>query len=497
MKKPTKKSPSIVIIGTGFAGLCMGIRFKQVGLDSFTILERAQAVGGTWRDNTYPGAACDVPSHLYSFSFEPNPRWTRQFAPQAEILDYLHHCTDKYGLGPHLRFNSPVSSARFDESAGEWVLTVGDGEELRADIVVSGCGGLSRPSLPQLPGLADFQGKVFHSARWDHGHDLSDKTVAVIGTGASAIQIVPEIAPRVRKLHLFQRTPPWILPKDDRAIGERERKLYEALPSAQWLHRQLIYWRLESRAPLFTRAPSILKLAERLALRFLEQSIPDPTLRAKLTPDYVFGCKRVLLSNDFYPALNRPNVELVTDGIREVTREGLVTREGTARPVDTIILATGFQAAEAASPFPIRGRGGLQLEEAWRASAEAYLGTSVAGLPNLFFLAGPNTGLGHSSMVFMLESQVQYVLDCIQTLQREGLGFLEVRKDVQERFNQRLHERLARTVWNVGGCASWYRTSNGKNTTLWPGSTLGFRWRTRRLALADYHVGRPRGHRER
>jgi cation diffusion facilitator CzcD-associated flavoprotein CzcO len=486
-----KKSPSIVIIGTGFAGLCMGIRLKQVGIDSFTILERAEGIGGTWRDNTYPGAACDIPSHLYSFSFEPNPRWTRQFAPQAEILDYLNHCADTYGLRPFIRFNTPVSSARFDESAGQWLLRLGTGEELRADIVVSGCGGLSRPALPQLPGLEDFQGTVFHSARWDHGHDLTDRTVAVIGTGASAIQIVPEIAPRVRTLHLFQRTPPWILPKDDRAIGERERKLYASLPLAQWLHRQLIYWRLESRAPLFTRAPAILKLAELQARRFLEQSIPDPALRAKLVPNYALGCKRVLLSNDFYPALNRPNVELVTEGIQRVTRDGIVSQEGRERTVDTIILATGFQAAEAAAPFPIRGRGGLSLEEAWRTSAEAYLGTSVAGLPNLFFLAGPNTGLGHNSMVFMLESQVQYVLDCIQTLQREGLDFLEVRQDVQERFNRRLHERLGHTVWNTGGCASWYKTSDGKNTTLWPGSTLGFRWRTRRLELADYHVRPP------
>jgi cation diffusion facilitator CzcD-associated flavoprotein CzcO len=331
MKKPTKKSPSIVIIGTGFAGLCMGIRLKQAGLDSFTILERAEAIGGTWRDNTYPGAACDVPSHLYSFSFEPNPRWTRQFAPQGEILTYLHHCTDKYGLRPHLRFNSPVSGARFDESAGEWVLKLGD-EELRADIVVSACGGLSRPSVPQLPGLDCFQGKVFHSARWDHGYDLTDKTVAVIGTGASAIQIVPEIAPRVRKLHLFQRTPPWILPKEDRAIGERERWLYKSLPLAQWLHRQVIYWRLESRVPLFTRAPFILRLAHWGARRFIVRSIPDPALRAKLTPDYVLGCKRVLLSNDYYPALNRPNVELVTDGIQALTRDGIVTPGGARAP---------------------------------------------------------------------------------------------------------------------------------------------------------------------
>ncbi|HEX8821274.1 MAG TPA: NAD(P)/FAD-dependent oxidoreductase, partial [Archangium sp.] len=350
--------------------------------------------------------------------------------------------------------------------------------------------GLSRPSLPRIPGLAGFQGKVFHSASWDHGYALEGKRVAVIGTGASAIQIVPRIAPRVKQLHLFQRTPPWILSKDDRDIGQGERKLYEALPVAQWLHRQLIYWRLESRVPFFIVAPSVLKLAEREARRFLEQSIPDPELRAKLTPNYVLGCKRVLLSNDYYPALLRPNVELVTEGIQEITRDGLLTKEGTARSVDAIIFATGFQAAEAAAPFPIHGRGGLELEEAWRTNAEAYLGATVAGMPNLFFLVGPNTGLGHSSMVFMIESQAQYVLECIEVMRREGLGSLEVRQDAQERFNQRLHERLDRTVWSTGGCVSWYRTSSGKNTTLWPGFTFEFRWRTQRPDLTDYHLGK-------
>jgi cation diffusion facilitator CzcD-associated flavoprotein CzcO len=487
MTKSTQK-PTIAIIGTGFAGLGMAIRLKQAGIDSFTLYERAEGVGGTWRDNTYPGAACDVPSHLYSFSFEPTPRWTRQFAPQAEILDYLQHCTDKYGLRPHIRFNSPVRSARFDEDASEWVLTVGEGEEVRAHIVISGCGGLSRPFSPRIPGLEDFQGKVFHSARWDHGYDLAGKTVAVIGTGASAIQLVPEIASRVKQLHLFQRSPPWILPKEDRPIGPRERNLYAALPAMQWLHRQAIYWRYESRVPLFTSRNPVARIIERKARRWLERSIPDPGLRAKLTPDYVIGCKRVLLSNDYYPALLRPNVELVTAGIQTVTRDGLLTKEGKTRSVDAIILATGFQAAEASSPVPIQGRGGLDLEEAWRTSAEAYLGTSVAGVPNFFFLVGPNTILGHSSMVFMIESQVQYVLDCIQTLRREGLETLEVRKSAQERFNRRLRERLDRSVWNTGGCASWYKTRTGKNTTLWPGSTVEFRWRTRQFEPGDYHL---------
>jgi cation diffusion facilitator CzcD-associated flavoprotein CzcO len=479
----------VAIIGSGFAGLCMGIRLKQAGIDSFTIFERAEGLGGTWRDNTYPGAACDVPSHLYSFSFEPNPRWTRLFAQQGEILDYLHHCADTYGLRPHIRFRAPITEARFDEAAGQWVLKLAGEEEVRADVVVSGTGGLSRPAFPDIPGLEHFQGKVFHSARWDHGYDLTDKTVAVVGTGASAIQIVPQIAPRVKQLHLFQRTPPWVLPKDDRAIGPRERKLYQALPFLLWLRRLFIYWTLESRVYGFIKVLGMLKLYEHVARRYLRKSVPDPELLKKVTPRYRLGCKRVLLANDYYPALLRPNVELVTDGIQEVTPTGVRTRDGKERPVEALILATGFQASEAVAPFPIYGRGGVNLADAWQQGAEAYLGTAVAGMPNLFFIVGPNTGLGHSSMIFMIESQVRYILECLQALQRQGCAYLELRREVQERFNQQLHARMEHTVWNTGGCASWYKTRNGKNTTLWPGSTVEFRLRTRRLQPSDYQWG--------
>ncbi|HSP78384.1 MAG TPA: NAD(P)/FAD-dependent oxidoreductase, partial [Myxococcaceae bacterium] len=373
-----KKSLSIAIIGSGFSGLCMGIRLKQAGIHSFTLLERADSVGGTWRDNTYPGAACDVPSPLYSFSFEPNPRWSRLFAPQAEIRAYLEHCTDKYGQRPHIRFNTPVTSARIDEQESQWLLKLGDGEELRADLVVLGTGGLSRPSYPDIPGLGDFQGRVFHSARWEHDYDFTGKRVAVIGSGASAIQLVPEIAPRVERLHIFQRTPPWILPREDRTIGRLEQKLYQALPLAQRLHRQAIYWLLESRVLALTVNPRLTRLVQREAIQFLEHSIPEPELRKKLTPDYMLGCKRVLLSNDYYPTLLRPNVELVTDGIRRLSRTGVLTKDGTERPVDALVLATGFQAAEEVAPFEIKGRGGVELQEAWREGAEAYLGTTVA-----------------------------------------------------------------------------------------------------------------------
>jgi len=483
----TKKTPTVAIIGTGFAGLGMAIQLKRAGLDTFTVFESAPSLGGTWRDNTYPGAACDVPSLLYSFSFEPNPRWSRQYAPQAEILAYLQHCAEKYGLGPHLRFNTRVVGARFDEAAGQWTLALEGGGTARADVVVLGSGGLTRPSIPALPGLERFAGACFHSARWDHARDLTGLTVGVIGTGASAIQLVPQLAGRVKRLHVFQRTPPWVLPKEDGPITPRTRTLYRALPALQRWRRHAIYWRLESRAPLFSLMPGLLKAGSWLARRHLEASIPDPVLRAKLTPDYVLGCKRVLVSDDYYPALREPHVELVTEGIDEVLPEGPRTQDGRVRPVDVLILATGFQAAELGAPFPIQGRGGVDLDAAWRSGAEAFLGASVAGMPNLFFLGGPNSGLGHNSMVYMLEAQIAHVMDALRTLEREGLAALEVREEVQARFNRRIQERLDRAVWSTGGCRSWYTTRSGKNTTLWPGFTFEFRLRTRRLRAADYH----------
>jgi cation diffusion facilitator CzcD-associated flavoprotein CzcO len=478
----------VLIIGSGFAGLGMGIRLKQAGIESFTILEQAGGVGGTWRDNHYPGAACDIPSHLYSFSFEPNPRWTRAFGEQTEILAYLEHCADKYGLRPHLRFGAEVVRASFDERSGIWEVIARDGRTWRARALVSGCGGLSRPSYPDIPGLSSFEGKTFHTARWDHRFPLEGKTVGLIGTGASAIQIVPEIAPRVGRMHLFQRTPPWIMPKPDRDIGPVERAIFRRAPALQRLARMGIYLALEWRAVAFVSAPGLLKRAEPMALRYLASRVRDPALRAKLTPSYTLGCKRILMSNDYFEAVQRDNVELVTDEIERVIPAGIVTRGGVTRRLDALVLATGFQAAEAVSPFETRGRGGRDLNEAWRRGPEAYLGTTVSGFPNLFLLMGPNTGLGHNSMVFIIESQIQYALDCIRTMRSRGLRFVDVLPDAQARYNERIQARLAKTVWNVGGCASWYKTRDGKNTTLWPGFTVEFRLRTRRFDPAAYDL---------
>ncbi len=477
----------VLIVGSGFAGLCMAIKLRQAGIDDFTVLEQADRLGGTWRDNTYPGAACDVPSHLYSFSFAPNPEWTRAYPPQEEIRAYMERCADAFGIRPHLRFGARVVAARFHEDEGLWRVRIESGEELTARALVVACGGLSRPAYPSIAGLDDFTGPAFHTSRWRHDVSLRGRRVGVIGTGASAIQVVPEVAREAARLHVFQRTPPWILPKPDRAIGPVERALYRRVPALQRLQRVSLYWQLEARVVPFVLWPRVMQLAEGGARRFLARSVPSPELRAKLTPDYRMGCKRILISNDYYPALQQPNVELVTDAIARVTPGGVVTGDGRERGLDALILATGFNAADDAAPFEVRGRGGRLLDQAWADGAEAYLGTVVSGFPNLFLLVGPNTGLGHSSMIFMIESQVQYVMSCLRALRRRGLRFLDVRADVQAGFNHRLQQRLARTVWSAG-CLSWYQNRAGKNTTLWPGFTWVFALRTRRADLREFEA---------
>jgi cation diffusion facilitator CzcD-associated flavoprotein CzcO len=477
----------VLIIGTGFSGLGMGIRLLEAGMSDFKILEQAGGVGGTWRDNHYPGVACDVPSHLYSFSFEPNPGWSRLFAEQHEILAYLNHCADKYGVRPHIQFDSTVRKASFDEQRGVWEVSTSDGRVYRARVLVSGCGGLSRPSYPDIPGAARFLGKTCHTARWDHDYALEGKTVAVIGTGASAIQLVPSIAPQVKTLKLFQRTPPWVLPKPDLRISRGAQRRFADHPWLQRTLRNAIYCVLESRALGFTNMlPGMQLSAEKRAREYLEEQVSDPELRAALTPDYRIGCKRILLSNDYYQALQRDNTEVVTDGIREIREHSIVTNDGREHVVDAIVYATGFQAAEAVSPFEIRGRGGRELNDEWRDGAEAYLGITVTGFPNLFLLMGPNTGLGHNSMVFMIESQIQYVMDTLRTMRERKLSSVEVKPRAQRAFNKRLHERLNKSVWATGGCVSWYQTGNGKNTTLWPGFTFEYRYRTKHFDAAHY-----------
>ncbi|RKP52650.1 flavin-containing monooxygenase [Trinickia fusca] len=489
---PVSASPRIAIVGSGFAGIGMAIRLKRMGITSFAIYEAAADIGGTWRDNRYPGAACDVPSHLYSFSFEPNPSWSRAFGEQREILAYLKHCAHKYGIEPFIRCHARVQAARFDDAAGVWRLDLATGrsgathEQVEADVVIAANGPLSRPALPRIAGLERFEGKLFHSARWDHDYPLEGKTVAVIGTGASAVQFVPHIQPRVATLHLFQRTAPWIMPRPDREIDARQQRLFRRLPIAQRLARWALYWQHEARALAFVVNPKWTKGPSRFALSYLGRRVKDPALRAKLTPDYLLGCKRVLLSSDYYPALTQPNVDVVTTPIREIVADGVVTSDGTHHRVDAIICGTGFQVNDAGAPFTVIGAHGADLDARWRSvGPEAYLGTSVAGFPNFFMMIGPNTGLGHNSMIYMIESHIAYIADCLRLLRRRGARTMEVKADTQHAYNERLQRAMRGTVW-ASGCRSWYLAETGKNTALWPGFTFTFRRLTRRAQAADY-----------
>jgi cation diffusion facilitator CzcD-associated flavoprotein CzcO len=476
----------VAIVGAGFAGLGMAIRLRQAGEDDFVVLERRDDVGGTWRDNSYPGAACDVPSRLYSFSFAPSAEWTRSFSPQREILEYLRRCAREFGITEHLRFNCRLERATWDEGADRWRLETARGE-LTADLLVLGAGSLSEPRDPGIPGLERFAGPTFHSAAWDHGHDLRGERVAVIGTGASAIQIVPEIQPQARSLRVFQRTPAWIMPRADRAFSRLERRAYRRLPALGSLARQAIYWGRESLVLAFTRRPALMKLPERIARAHLKRQVPDPVLREKLTPNYRIGCKRILISNDFYPALAAPNADLVTSPIAEISERAIHCADGTEHPVDAIVLATGFQVTPPPIAEAIHGRGGTSLARIWEERGmRGHRGTTFAGFPNLFMLVGPNTGLGHTSMVYMIESQVQYVLDALRTMREQRLATVEPRPEAQQRFNERLSAQLAGTVWQTGGCASWYLDQHGANTTLWPDFTFRFRRMTRRFDAGHY-----------
>jgi cation diffusion facilitator CzcD-associated flavoprotein CzcO len=476
---------SAVVIGAGFSGLAAAIYLKRAGIHDFVILEKANAIGGTWRDNTYPGAACDVPSHLYSFSFEPNPTWSRAYGTQPEILAYLEHCVAKYGLGPHLRFGNTVDGAEFDERTGTWRVTTAVGEVFEARALVLGNGALHIPQLPDIAGLDTFRGRQFHSARWDHDFDFRGKRVAVIGTGASAIQFVPEIAPLVSQLHLFQRTPPWIVPKRDHEIPKRERWAYAHVPGAHWLRRTSLYWRMEAGVVGFAYAPKVNRFMERLVLGHLASQVRDRELRKKLTPRYRFGCKRVLISNDYYPALQRDNVELVTEPIAEIVPTGVRTNDR-IHEVDAIVCGTGFRVTDYLSPIRIVGRGGAELNATWREQMRNYLGITVSGFPNLFLLMGPNTGLGHNSMIFMIEAQARYTMQSIRELRDRNLAYIDVKPSVEEAFRTELAARMKNTVW-MTGCRSWYQTPEGE-VFLWPAATLDYWWRTRRLDLDDYDV---------
>ncbi|MEZ5511329.1 MAG: NAD(P)/FAD-dependent oxidoreductase [Gammaproteobacteria bacterium] len=479
----------IIIIGSGFSGLGMAIKLKESGESNFIVLEKEQGVGGTWRVNHYPGCACDVPSHLYSFSFEPNPQWSRMFAPQQEIKAYLERCAQKYDVLPHVRLGVEVSTLRWDEARQLWQIQCADGRAFTASIVVSGMGGLAIPAYPNVKGLENFQGRMFHSQQWDHDYDLRGKRVAVIGTGASAIQFVPHVQKQAARLDLYQRTAPWIMSKPDRAMTWLEKNLFQRFPASQRALRDGIYWALESRVLAFVINPRIMAIAKRQALQHIRKQISNPELRKKVTPDYTIGCKRILMSDEYYPALDSANVDVITDGIREVRANSIVDVNGVEREVDAIIFGTGFKAADPVPPGVVFGRNGKDLGDIWQQGPEAYKGTTVAGFPNLFFLMGPNTGLGHNSMVYMIESQIAYVLDALKTMTKKRLLSVEVRQRNQDIYNADIQGRMTGTVWSSGGCQSWYiHPVSGKNVTLWPGFTWQFRQQTRRFDVRAYRL---------
>jgi cation diffusion facilitator CzcD-associated flavoprotein CzcO len=475
----------ITIIGSGFSGICLGIQLKRAGIHSFSILEKSERLGGTWRDNTYPGAACDLASFAYCFSFEQKTDWSRKWSPQSEILECMEQCARKHELLPHIRFGTEVEGARFDDRAGVWRIRTRDGELIESEVLVSGVGQLSRPYTPEIPGLADFQGECFHSARWNHGYDLDGKRVAVIGNAASAIQFIPQIASRVKQLYIFQRSANWMLPRNDRAFTELEKRLFTRVPLLARLYRWRIWLRQELMFPLFLGKKFLGRGVAKAARQHIRDQISDPELQELLVPDYPVGGKRILISDDYYQSLERGNVEVVAKGIARVTSDALETEGGDVYPVDAVIVATGFESTSFLAPMEIQGLDHRSLATEWKDGARAYLGLCVAGFPNFFMMYGPNTNLGHNSIIFMIECQTRYILDCIRQLDARALRYLDLKQEVMDAFDARLQEELSRTVWAATD-HSWYKNRDGRITNNWSGTTIRYWWNTRKADLTCY-----------
>ena len=480
-----------VIIGAGISGLCIARGLQRRGF-SYKILEQADDLGGTWRDNTYPGCSCDIPAPLYSFSFAQRAHWSSLFAGQPEILDYLKRVATHFGITQHIELGTNVVSAKWHEARQIWEVTADTGMALECRYLVSATGALRAPLLPDIPGRETFAGPAFHSATWNHDVDLRGKRVAVIGTGASAIQFVPEIAPHVAHLNVFQRTANWILPRRNSAFTPREHRLRRLWPF-RWYARSRLFWIHESRVKGFTESAAQMAETEKIARRHLQRKVQDPELRAALTPDYAIGCKRLLISSDYYPTLGRDNVALQTPAISHISADAVHTADGQAHPADVVIYGTGFDAHFSFADVKIVGRDGRVLSDRWHEGREAYLATTVAGFPNFFVMLGPNSALGHNSQIFMIEAQARYIVSCLRTARRRRIGVLNVRPSVEREFNEWLQGSLAHSVWQAGGCRSWYQHPvNGKNTVLWPSSTIDFWRKTHRMRLSDYERQRRR-----
>lgn len=484
---------SVAIIGSGFAGLGMAIRLQEEGFDDFVILERGSDVGGTWRDNTYPGAACDIPSHLYSLSFAPKRDWTRAYSSQPEIWDYLRGLVDRFGLRDRIRFGTDVVRGEWDESDNVWHLTTADGARLTANVVVSGIGFLRDPAIPPFPGSEEFAGPQFHTCQWDHEVALTGRRVAVVGTGASAIQVAPAIADEVAHLTVFQRTAPWVVPSRDRAYSRWERALYRRVPGLAKANRALTYLQKEIRYPLvFADRRLPVAIAERYVRQWLDQQVPDPELRAAVTPDFRLGCKRVVISSDWYPTLQRDDVTLETTSIDRFTPSGVVLADGRTIDLDVVVYGTGFRANRPLGPMAVTGRHGRDLAEYWGPRPTAHLGVSVPGFPNMFLLLGPNTGLGHNSVVIMVEAEIEYVLQALRILRDEPGLALEVTEPAHDAFVAEVDRRHRGQAWS-SGCRSWYLDDDGDNFAVWPGSTLEYRRRLRRFDRENYDLVRAGG----
>lgn len=477
---------SVLIIGAGFSGLAAAIKLKAAGFSDITVLEKAAEVGGTWRENNYPGCACDVPSHLYSYSFAPNPNWSRMFAPQEEIFAYLKRCTQQYQIQQHIHCSVEVSTSQYDEKTQRWRVSTTTGRVYEANLLISAVGGLHQPAIPKLPGIERFTGPCFHSAQWRHDVELSGKRVAVIGTGASAIQFVPEIAGQTAQLSVFQRTAAWVLPKPDRAISTAERLLFKRLPRLQQALRQATFLKMEGRALGFAVNPRLMNIAKHEGRQHIRRYIKDPSLRRKLTPNYLPGCKRILISDDYYPALARSNVGLVTESIDSVDEQGITTKDGQHHAADVIIYGTGFNVTNTIAPGQILGRQQQDLAAVWADGMQAYKGTTIHGFPNLFMLLGPNTGLGHNSIISMVEAQVDYLVQAAVWMRDNQVVELEAQARAQLRYNRILQRRLAGSVWS-SGCASWYLDEQGKNSTIWPSFITDYQRMMRHFDAKNYH----------
>ena len=487
MNASIERSTHVAIIGAGHSGLCMAIRLRQAGIDDFLILEKAATLGGTWRDNTYPGASCDAPSFLYSFSFAQKTDWSRRFAWQPELLGYATELAVRFDVLSHCRFGTEVTRAVFDDATGRWTVTCADGSRVVADFVVAGVGQLNRPSIPDVPGREAFAGAQFHSAQWDHAVDLAGKRIAVIGSAASAVQFVPQVAPLASRLTVFQRSPNWVLPRKDRLYKPRTHRLLTRYPAlarlfhgAQWF----IFGEMQL-TPLMKQVRPVQALARWKSLAHLRRQVKDTALRDKLVPTYPIGAKRVLFNDDYYPALARPNVRLVTERIERVEAGGVCTADGELHAADVIVWATGFKSTEFLAPIEVIGRGGVELRDEWRHGAHAYLGVTVSGFPNFFMLYGPNTNLGHNSILVMIEAQAGYVVDALAKMKARGLRHIDVKRTVMDDYNRSLQRDLAKSVWATVG-ASWYKLSDGTITNNWPHSTIRYRRLLREARLEDY-----------